>query len=186
MGRNIEKIISLLVLSFAVGGSACASFAAPKNSVVTNSIVNGAVTHAKQGALGQQVSSSSNGFFTANSSYTDVTNLTVTITTFGRPVFLGLISDGSSNGSLIGCDINSGTACVARGNFVRAASTEIGDFGFEVAPASSGNVIYYMGSFPWTVDTVAAGTYTYKVQVKVIGSTSHVDVWYMKLVAFEL
>lgn len=59
-------------------------------NLVAGPEVIGGLTQENMGAVGEQVSSSSGTFSTTSSSFVDVTNLSVNITTTGRPVMLML------------------------------------------------------------------------------------------------
>lgn len=127
------------------------------------------------GVGGVAISNSCNGFTTSSTSYVNVTNLSVTITTTGKPVQLMLISDGQAGGSYFGAV--SGTA-VASVQILRNG-TPVGVYitqasGSSVVPASS--VV--------TVDPVSASTYTYTVQLST--SSNPVSIQNAKLVAYEL
>jgi hypothetical protein len=140
------------------------------------------VTRAKLEAVGQQISSSS-GAFSTTALFTapaDVTNLTVTITTTGRPVFIGLISDGSASYSALGVGHASNTAVSAVAFILRGASI-ISNYFY----SSFASLYQIPSSSVFVIDPVAAGTYTYKVQQGVItGTTAYCD--RVKLVAYEL
>lgn len=57
-------------------------------------MADGFVTQAKRAALGQQVSSSCGSYSRSLATFGNVTNLSVSITTTGRPVFVGMIPAG--------------------------------------------------------------------------------------------
>lgn len=147
-----------------------------------------AVGRADMAAMGQQLSSSCGLFSSTGGSSVDVTNLTVTITTTGRPVFLGLISDGS-NGSaaMLGAQVSSGSSTFAAAFFnILRSTTIVASHEVDVTGATSNQI----GSFVpvsslWHIDVPAAGTYTYKVQITTFPSiTAYVE--YAKLIAYEM
>lgn len=144
--------------------------------------------------------SSSSGSFTATGagSYatpTDVTNLSVTITTTGRPVMVAVIGDGSgpdSHFSIIKSNNTSTTSITGRAHIIRG-STEIAQYVNQ--PGDNGTtasqVAQYLPSNFFVIDVVAAGTYTYKVQISHVNSasdsaTTTVGLVNAKLIAFEL
>lgn len=137
-------------------------------------VKNGGITRAKQAALGQQVSSSCGSFTTSSGSYGDVTNLSVSITTSGRPVFLALISASGSAASRIGTNGSTGNYI----KFVRD-STDVAEFW-----CLSASVTRMVPSL-LHVDTPAAGTYAYKVQAKAAVADT-LTMTELKLIAFEL
>jgi len=158
------------------------------DAVTTAKILDANVTKAKLAALGQQISASSGAFSTSSTSDIDVTNLSVSLTTTGRPVFIGLISDGSGSSTRSEITATSNTN-LSRGDvvFVRS-STEIGRYRVEIAAdvTVGTSLTQTKISPPYMIDVPAAGTYTYKIQVKAIAATDVVQIRYMKLVAFEL
>jgi hypothetical protein len=155
-------------------------------NVTTPKVADGAITPAKKAALGQQLSSSS-GSFTNNTatvgSPADVTNLSVTITTTGRPVMLMLVADAdTSNFAAISMTKSAGT----NGAFITflRGSTVISINAINAFDAA----VFYPPSAYQYVDVTGAGTYTYKVQVALsgTGSSETINVTHVKLLAFEL
>ena len=148
------------------------------NSVTTSKILNGNVTRIKLGPLGQQISSSSGNFsLSPLGSWVDVTNLTVTITTNGNPVFLSIQADGSSSGSQLAV-VNS----VVDIRILRGASVVfLNRFG-----SGTGDTVYYPVSINY-LDTPSAGTYTYKVQANMSNLAGNAaSVRYATLLAYEV
>jgi hypothetical protein len=150
------------------------------SAVTAAKIAAGVITQVKMGSVGQQLSSSCGTFNTSSSSLTDVTNLSVSITTTGRPVYLALVSDGSGNGCYLGSQEASNAINVGEIAFLRGA-TEVARAACSYAP-SFGRV---MQGPPFHIDAAAAGTYTYKVQARVVTGTA-MNLGYLKLLAFEL
>lgn len=139
-------------------------------------VKDGGITNPKLAPLGQQVSGSVT-FSTTSASSTPVTGLTVTITTTGRPVIMGLFSNGASS-ALVGIGGTAGTlysaqvlftgGLLSNNQMTLAAGTAI--------PASS---------FTALALTIPANTYTFSVQASVtaggtIGFTN------VSLYAYEL
>jgi hypothetical protein len=153
------------------------------SSVTTTKIADANVTKAKLAALGQQVSSSCGSFSSTSGTKTDVTNLTVTITTTGRPVMLVMQSDGTGGGNIL--YNTQGLAGGFLGNlyFIRGSTT--------IATSTVSNSIVSVSqairippaSFNF-IDVVGAGTYTYKVQVDV--ASGAIGVNNSVLVAYEM
>jgi hypothetical protein len=158
-------------------------YAAVSGGITGSNIASATVTRANQVAVGQQVSSSSGNFTTTNSSLTAVTNLSVTITTSGRPVIL-MLQPASTNGSRFGA-FESGSGdlsfnyAFARGGTAIGGWTATGQSGPDSADQTPG------GGSPIYMDAVSAGTYTYTFLI----STSGVGTAFcrgMLLVAYEL
>lgn len=141
------------------------------------------------GVGGIAVSNGCGAFVTANTTATDVTNLSVTITTSGRPVRLELITEDDSNESNV--VINRTSSNLPRGYmwFVRGSSV-IGrhELALNVDTSATENLI----AIGWPpsafaqIDFPSAGTYTYKIMVYNQNASSQFVVNYCKLVAYEL
>lgn len=136
-------------------------------------------------SVGQQISSSCSGFTTTSASFVDVTNLTVTITTTGRPVMVLLQSDGSGNLAFLS---TSKSAATSLSNFkILRASTEIARYQIEAsATGASATTNEVPASSILILDTPSAGTYTYKLQAQSGDSSTTTAVTWAVLVAYEL
>lgn len=156
-------------------------------NVTTAKIADANVTRAKLAAVGQQLSSSS-GTFTSNvTTATDVTNLSVTITTTGRPVYLMLVDDGTVAGASV--QLVRGTSTLNGNVFFVRGSTTVSNQQIGTSITGGTALIHYWpaGSFHH-IDVVAAGTYTYKVQVgmNTAANSAGITVNTCKLLAHEL
>ena len=143
-----------------------------------------AVTRPKLAAVGQQVSASCGNFSTNNTTFTNVTNLSVTITTSGRPVMLIMQPDTSASQSWYGVQESGPNNNTASFGFARGGTI----FTFVTANLI-GATTYQL--FPGTLtylDTPTAGTYTYTVQVAQLNTaqSSIITVRNYVLVAYEL
>ena len=184
------------------------------NAVTTAKIANSNVTNAKiadatiervkfasrsvttngtdPGSGGVSKSTSSGTFTTASTTYVDVTNLSTTLTTNGRPVRLFLEPDGT-NAATLGGQARSGgsglTEVHVEFKLVRD-STDIAEYKLEMDQAALSDVQYWPCSGIQFVDDVTSGTYTYKVQVQNVqgGSATgfFAEASNLRLVAYEL
>lgn len=147
------------------------------NSIVTAAITDANVTKAKLAALGQQISSSS-GNYTVTGSFADVTNLTVTITTTGRPVMLLIQSDGT------GLATNKTQIDIAASSCLLKYLRDGSDLAYN--NFSIGGSVSYLGEFTFPyVDVPSAGSHTYKLQAERVSGSS-VSINNVVLVAYEL
>lgn len=148
-------------------------------NVTTGKLADASVTQGKRAALGQQVSTASGAYTRSTHSFADVTNLSVSITTTGRPVFVGLISKpATSYTDIVLPADNSGSHA---GIKFQSDGSDISEFQNDqisvvsVVPCSAFAVI--------TVPTAA--THTIKVQAQGNGS-SVITIRDCELVAYEL
>lgn len=158
------------------------------NSFVnTAKLLDGAVTQAKRAALNEQVSSSCSNYTMASATPADVTNLSVTITTTGRPVWVGLIHDGGTQGGFVSV-ATAGEQPIGSLTIYRGV-TIVGFIDLESRVNSSGSVFTRVKSPIGAVNTIdvpAAGTYTYKITAVSDGAGHTLSVFGAKLIAFEL
>jgi hypothetical protein len=153
------------------------------SGITTAKFADGAITGPKMSSVNVVVSSSS-GNYNSNdmtSSWNNVTNLSVTITSTGRPIHILMISDGSGSPSKIEGYAGGGFISLIR--FLRGGS-EV--FISQIEGSGGGASTYESGDCQlFHLEAIAAGTYTYSVQVK---SLSNTNTWvkYFKLVAYEL
>lgn len=147
------------------------------------------------GARGVAISSDCGTFTTTSTSFVSITNLSVTITTSGRPVKLGLISGGTAvlDGIFSSNYVDAGAYTNVSERFTfkwRRSTTDIAVVNIDnvqdslVLPANVGRS--YPASSMIHLDTPAAGTYTYDLQVKVNTSSNQFTMIDCKLYAYEL
>jgi hypothetical protein len=145
------------------------------SGTITTTQINGSagITTGQIAAVGQQVSSSCGSYLTTSTSYANVTNLSVTITTTGKPVELSLIPDGTSSGSSLGSNVTMTL------EFFNSTSSAI--VGVYTLPTNQSIIV----PPPPVKDVPAAGTYTYVVRV-ILGSSGVGGVTNLKLFAYEI
>lgn len=132
------------------------------------------------------ISNSSGTFTTTSTSPVNVTNLSVNLTTTGRPVSLFLINDGSNTGnSYIGGDGNSSNI-QSVGILILRNGSEIAREVFEITQASGAFVSFKIpvGSLRYT-DVPSAGSNTYTIQIFSLNA-ANVSIIRAKLVAYEM
>jgi hypothetical protein len=149
-------------------------------------------------SAGQQISSSCGNevYDNGTGSFTDVNNLSVTITTTGRPVLIGTIPDGTgsqySQWELVKVEPSSGSAIfnaalklLRGGTAIQLSALQVS---LNVTLGSGTGAIAYPASTVFAMDVPASGTYTYKVQGRGNGGSpaSRVLCNYLSLFAMEL
>lgn len=140
-------------------------------------ITQGSVDRKKLGPAGQQASSSCGSYTTNSASYSDVTNLSITITTSGRgPIVLALIGDGTTNSA----NLQPATTANIVFQLVRGGSTVVNQY--LISDSSGGS---YLPPGLLQVDNQPAGTYTYKIQAKTSNGGVTVNMNNLVLVAWE-
>lgn len=171
----------------AVAAGAISATELASNAVTTSKILDANVTRAKLEAVGQQISSSCGTFTRTSGAYADVTNLSVNLTTSGRPVRLALqtVAAGSS-AIFVGSSGGAITSARAQVALLRDGSI-ICEFTIGGGGASSADLKFYqaVSGFAY-LDVPAAGTYAYKVQAKIVDSNNQVNIENVVLVAYEL
>lgn len=148
-------------------------------------------TGASPGLGGVAISSSSGTFSTSSTTYVDITNLTITLVTAGRPVFISCIPDNSGAGSFWSASVDVGASeddatAICFVSLLRD-STLIGEHTLEISGRSNsiGQLLnVYPASAISFIDTVGAGTYVYKLQGKANPDT--LSSTRIKMIAFEL
>jgi len=134
------------------------------------------------------LSASSGAFTTVSATVVDVTNLSVSFTSTGRPAMMMLVPDGSTSGSVLG--LYNGTTpdtAAAVISFLIDGTIKAETRGLETV--ATGVQKEWPLSFSHIDIGRAAGTYTYKIQLRV-GSAGDVNTesWlkYAKLLVYEL
>lgn len=185
---SLPGVTSFLTLSSA---GAIASGPALSAGIDTVNLANGAVTREKMEAVGQQISSSST-FSTASTVAIAVTtangataNLSVTLTTSGRPVVIGLASAETGDGAIRLTPTTSGSFfsqvwILANGSII------LGRFLAQSYAASSSFVQTWPVSACTTIYPFSAGTHTFQVYVVCGTNTATTEIIATKLFAYEL
>lgn len=155
-------------------------------TIMGSNIAAATVTKANQVAVGQQTSASSGNFSTTSAILFGVTNLTVTITTSGRPVMLRLSDDGTHSGSVVSASTGASTTGGEIAFFNGVLIVDESNFNL-----STGGAVTYrlpLSTFSAMDNSVVGtpGTYTYTVKAKYTGSGSNISVINAVLVAYEL
>lgn len=132
------------------------------------------------------VSSASGSFTTTSTSPVNITNLSVTITTVGRPVYVGLIAQSSTSQlytawNTTGIGIPSASVSIVNGGS-NVLSTQI----LGGVPQQSGTFQYNPVGGIWHLDVRSAGTYTYTVTVATVASTTTFGCVNVRLIAYEI
>ena len=153
--------------------------------VTTAKLADAGVTLGKRAALGQTLSSAS-GAYTNTGAVSDVTNLTTgTKTVTGRPVFVGIQSDGTSV-AYIGLNDSGNAISVVEFLLLRDSTTIAHlDLQVTVGNGTSATLRIPPGCI-WHIDTGAtAGDHTWKLQALNLTATN-VSVNDCQLVAYEI
>lgn len=127
-----------------------------------------AIASSKLASANVAVSSSDSGnFSTLSTSFVDVTNVTASITTTGKPVEITFYGDDASNPCRFGLSVSSTTSTSGEYKLLRGA-TQVGIVAMSIDGAS-GNISRAdpCGIVSFYDPSPVAGSYTYKLQAKV-------------------
>lgn len=172
------------------GGIATANLATA--SVTTAKINALAVTRAKMEAVGQQVSSSSGNAQYSSATEQAVTNLSGTLTTTGRPVWVGLQGAGGTSAPGQVHYRNNGVGATGNSAIIsfRRASATINQAmvtARDITNSSSDVALSLPCSAFWFLDTPSSGANSYEVYGRIAtGDSGILSVENCKLVIFEL
>lgn len=137
------------------------------------------------GIGGFATSPSSGSFASTSTSPVDVTGLSVTITTTGRPVMIGLIADGGGTTTQLST-VNFGNLQPSGQFLILSGSTVIASYVMNTTTWGTTETLLVPASSVSYIDAPAAGTYTYKAQVVVVSASTSFDVINCKLYAYEI
>lgn len=154
--------ISSNIIGVVSGGIAATQLAS--NAVTTAKILDGAVTQAKRATATYALSASSGSaiHFTSGSFSSNINNLSNTITSAGRPLFIGLVDGGSGTNNL-NADVN--------GTILTIQFLEDGvQIGLFVITLNNGEVL--PGSICNMWRTPSSGSHTYTVRAAASGGAS--------------
>lgn len=135
------------------------------------SVANQGITKTKIASLGQQVSANAGTQAYSNTTFVQMANQSITITTTGRPVFIGFIVAQGTDRACVTINAN-----WAKIRFLRG-STEIS--------RQMSNITRLPVSAIQHIDTPPAGTYTYSAECEVDNAINQLGLNSLKLIAFE-
>jgi hypothetical protein len=191
MASNIDadnSSIEIVTNNLQVKDSGISSAKIANNAVITSKILDANVTKPKLAALGQQISSSCGAFSTTSIIPVGVTNLTVSLTTTGRPIMIMLISDAAGGtGSWIGFTRTSpGTSGQARFYIeITGVPTLSIDHKMELVGASANLALRSAPASLSYIHVAGAGTYSISISASA-GTGCSAEAVNCKLVAYEL
>ena len=180
------KIAATTVTSDNLATSSIVAAKIAATSLTSANFADLSVIAAKKDALGQQVGSSTGAFAAFGNTEEDVTNATVTITTVGRPVFIGFMPTAAIIASL--------QSSTSGGNDVNAIWRIYRDSTAVSKVTAFSNILAGAALCPrvrhphlWYIDQPAAGTYTYKITAENAAAASdQLQVTQFKLFAYEI
>lgn len=154
--------------------------------VATDNIASAAITKAKLAPLGQQISNASD-FTTTSLTDAFVDNLSIVLTTHGRPVVVGLIPDSaSSNGAYIGARDFTSFRPDAEFTIRRNATTDIARFRVNAEKLASIGEIYLPPGAIYTIDVPSASDNMYRFLAKALNSNTTASMRSVKIFGYEL
>lgn len=196
---NVTKLGTSNIADSAIDSSEIADGAVTSSkfqtsAVTTAKIADGAVTYPKLASTTVTESSSTGidgGGDASGTTYMDITNLTLSITTTGRPVLIGIECDASSiesDAASYSQTYKGSTATIENRVRLRRDSTTLSVVKF--VSVSDGSIGAREQHTPLSgfvfLDTPAAGTYTYKFQGYTQDSSTYLMMNDAKMFAVEL
>lgn len=137
--------------------------------VISAALINDTFQYLKsrvENPLPRTESTGAAGWRTTSTAWTDVPNLSVTVTSGGSPVWLGLVSAGSGSSCSLGTEHNTGAIAFGWIRLQRAGS-EIARHHLAVRADGASHVyVETPGGAVWFIDAPGAGTYTYQIQAR--------------------
>jgi hypothetical protein len=127
--------------------------------------------------VGQSISASSGAWSTSSVTPVAVSNLTVNISTTGRPVLIGLVAAGANLAGIGSSEKGIGLWLQRNGTDIAAVTCDRGTVGSSLLVPPPGVLV---------LDVVEAGSYTYAIKAETLLSGSSAYVYYCRLFAFEL
>ena len=174
------------------GGTAFLTYDTSNNMGVGPATTHGITRGNLAAYTGQQISASCGNFINDNTElppFTPVPNLTVTITTAGGPVWIGLQPDGSGVGNDAFLELfrSAGSATTIVGHIeIRNGTTAICDKEYVNTTANFGGVFYDLGFMCLDISSLTPGTYTYTVYMYTDSGNTAFQWNNYVLVAYEL
>jgi hypothetical protein len=179
------KIADLAVTTGKLADGAVTDAKLSISALTTTLIADGAVTRPKQAALTINKSGTVAIFTSTSTSFTDVTGLTVSITSTGRPIWVGLVCVHSSSPCSVYATNAASTNVEAEIKLLRDSVSIMNTYLLATGTFASNSQMRTPAGTIWYIDEPAAGTYTYKIQVAVqSGTTAGFE--QLKLIAYEL
>lgn len=185
------RLVGMMISNQATAGTWVSLPTQIQNTATPSPIATAVVrpsTTSTVGVGGVAISSSSSTFTSSSISLVDVTNLSVTLSTTGRPVRLELQPDGSGSDAVLGVFSTSLATAYATVAFLQGASV-LARESFGVTPSASAGgyqVVVPCSAAHFTALGLAAGTYTFKVQALTNSSSNTISVTRVKLIAYEM
>lgn len=169
-------------------------------AVTTLKIADASITQAKLAARatgtsvtagGVALSASSGNFSTTSTTLVAVTNLSVTITTTGRPVAISLVDDGTASGSYVGVKVLASSTFNSAFFALKRGATQLTRIRISAEGApNTGTASAHSFVPPSSIshlDMPSAGTYTYTLEINSAdGTNTTAFVNAAKLLAYEL
>jgi hypothetical protein len=184
----MKKVLAGFISISFIASVAFASYVVPSGSITTVKLANGAVTQAKRSALNIVTSASCGNFTGAATTLTDITNLSVTITSTGRPVMICMVGDGAGQNQRWAAYQISSTPINVTVYGVLLKDGSIYNVSEQQVLVGTGNsqLGIYKADYPCHIDfTPSVGSHTYKMQYRVTTGVTAIINFYV-LTAFEL
>jgi len=143
-----------------------------------------AYVDSKTGSVNYQLSNNCGDVYTSNTSAVDITNLSVTITTLGNPVMVGLVNVGTTVGRIYAYSSTSIADAIFQ---ILRGTTKISCSHVEsLATGATSIQMSIPAGALMSIDVIGAGTYTYKAQYFVTNASYTARATNVRLFAWEM
>lgn len=163
------------IVAAQIGTNAVTNAKIIATAVTTAKFLDGNVTDIKLAAKNSGISGSCDLFAANSATFSDITNLSVTLTTIGRPVLLTLKNDGGGVASYIETP-----AAVRVEIIILRGATEICRQGYSMDAGQCPLALTFFDT------SASAGSNTWKAQYKVVTGGGNANIRYYRLCAVEL
>lgn len=172
---DVTGIVSMVVTT------ACIS----SGLISATHLATGSVTQAKLSTANYNISNSSGTYAAAGTgAYAAVSGLSATITSTGRPIWVVLQPDGTSDNAYLGA-VNAASHYATAYFSVYRSTTLVGAYAINATQNDNVMQSYVPPGCLSILDAVTAGTYTYLVKTNSPDANNFARVYYCKLVARE-
>lgn len=186
LGVTTAKLAADAVTNAKLADDAVEAANIADDAVTTAAILDAAVTVAKLAAPNLQISSTASAFTTTSTSFQTVTNLTVSITSTGRPIYIGFIPTTTAGYWQINSTLIGGQDTISMPVRLQRDAVTVASWELTLSTNDDSEYLRLPPSGLFFIEQPSAGTYTYTVDIRCGGSTMRADATQLKIFALEM